>query len=170
MKRKVKGIHDITTSLYRARVGEKEEILKIRRLSISLGGLPDRRKRFFKQNEGSITPPRVWAFSTKPKFRRYQKSTEKTLLIERVEEPKTDVFKKMNNLVIMAELPEVKKEDIHWEINGDIFSIHAQDRFSPRMYMKEILLPFVVEKESIETSYRNGIFEISFRRKKGTKK
>jgi HSP20 family molecular chaperone IbpA len=38
------------------------------------------------------------------------------------------------------------------------------------MYMKEILLPFVVEKDSIETSYKNGIFEISFRRKKGTKK
>ena len=138
MKRKVKGIHDITTSLCRAKA--------------------------------TITPPRVWAFSTKPKFRRYQKSTEKTLLIERVEEPKTNVFEKMDNLVIMAELPEVKKEDIHWEINGDLFSIHAQDRFSPRMYMKEILLPFVVEKDSIETSYKNGIFEISFRRKKGTKK
>jgi len=169
MKRKVKGIHDITTSLCRAKVGEKKE-LKIRRLSISLGGLPDRRKRFFKQGEEIITPPRVWAFSTKPKFRRYQKSIEKTFFIERVEEPKTNVFKKMDNLVIMAELPEMKKEDIHWEISGDIFTIRAQDKSGSRKYLKEILLPFVVEEGDIQTGYRDGIFEISFRRKRGRKK
>jgi HSP20 family molecular chaperone IbpA len=166
MKRKVKGIHDITTSLYRAKVGEE----KFRRHSIALGGISEVRKRIFEKREEIITPPKVWAFSTKPKFRRCQKSSERTLFIERVEEPKTDVFKKMNNLVIMAELPKVKKEDIHWEINGDIFSIRAQDRFSPRKYMKEILLPFVVEGDNIETSYKNSIFEISFRREKGTKK
>ncbi|MCJ7746942.1 MAG: hypothetical protein MUP27_04295, partial [Desulfobacterales bacterium] len=135
MERKVKGIHDITTSLYRAKVGEKKEILKIRRLSISLGGLPDRRKGFFKQGEEIITPPRVWAFSTKPKFRRYQKSIEKTFFIERVEEPKTNVFEKMDNLVIMTELPEVKKEDIHWEVSSDIFTIRAQDKFGSRKYL-----------------------------------
>jgi len=170
MQRKIKGIHDITTSPYRAKVGEKKEILKIRRLSISLGGLPDRRKGFFKQGEEIITPPRVWSFSTKPKFRRFQKSIERTLFVERVEEPKTNVFEKMDNLVIMAELPEVKKEDIHWEISSDIFSIRAQDKFGSKKYMKEILLPFVVEGTSIQTCYRNGIFEISFRRKKGKKK
>jgi HSP20 family molecular chaperone IbpA len=170
MERKVKGIHDITTSLCRAKAGEKKEILKIRRLSISLGGLPDRRKRFSKQGEEIITPPRVWAFSTRPKFRRYQKSIEKTLLIERVEEPKTNVFEKMDNLVIMAELPEVKKEDIHWEVSSDIFTLCAQDKFSSRKYVKEMLLPFVVDGVNIQTDYRDGIFEISFRRKRGTKK
>ena len=170
MERKVKGIHDITTSLCRAKVGEKKGILKIRRLSISLGGLPDRRKGFLKQGEEMITPPRVWAFSTKPTFRRYQKSIEKTLFIERVEEPKTNVFEKMDNLVIMAELPEMKKEDIHWEVSSDIFTIRAQDGFGSRKYFKEILLPFVVEEGDIQTGYRDGIFEISFRRKRGSKK
>jgi HSP20 family molecular chaperone IbpA len=70
----------------------------------------------------------------------------------------------------MAELPEVKKEDIHWEISGDIFTIRAQDRFSSRKYIKEMLLPFVVDEANIQTGYRDGIFEISFRRKRGTKK
>jgi len=170
MKRKVKGIHDITTSLYRAKVGDKKEISKIRRLSISLGGLPDRKKRFFNQGGEIISPPRIWAFSTRPKFRRYQKSIEKTLSIERVEEPKTNVFEKMDNLVIMAELPEVKREDIHWEINGDVFSICARDRSGTKKYMKEILLPFVVQKESIKTGYTKGILEIVFSRAKGVKK
>lgn len=170
MQRKVKGIHDIPTSLGRVKVGEKKGISKIRRLSISLGGVPDRRKGFFKQGEERITPPRVWAFSTQPKFRRYQKSIEKALLIERVEEPKTNVFEKMDNLVIMAELPEVKKEDIHWEVSSDIFTIRAQDRFSSRKYMKEMLLPFVVDEADVQTGYREGIFEISFHRKRRREK
>jgi HSP20 family molecular chaperone IbpA len=76
----------------------------------------------------------------------------------------------MDNLVIMAELPDVKKEDIHWEISGDIFTIRAQDRFSSRKYIKEMLLPFVVDEANIQTGYRDGIFEISFRRKRGRKK
>lgn len=138
MRRKVKGIHDISTSLYRAKA--------------------------------ITTPPRVWSFSTKPKFKRYQEAIDTTLFIERVEEPKTDVFEKMDNLVIMAELPEVKKEDIHWEISSDIFSMWAQNKISSRNYMKEILLPFVVEEDNIQTRYRNGIFEVSFYRKKESKK
>ncbi len=170
MERKVKGIHDITTSLCRAKVGEKKGILQIRRLSLSPGVLPNRRKGFFKEGEEMITPPRVWAFSTKPKFRRYQKSIEKTLLIERVEEPKTNVFEKMDNLVIMVELPEMKKEDIHWEVSSDIFTIRAQDRFSSRKYMKEMLLPFVVDEANIQTGYRDSIFEISFHRKRRREK
>jgi HSP20 family molecular chaperone IbpA len=134
MKKKVKGIHDITTSLHPQKI---------------------------------ITPPKVWAFSTKPKFRRYQKSNGKTLFVERVKDPKTNVFEKTDNLVIMAELPDLKKEDIHWEISNDIFSIRSQDKFGSKKYMKEMLLPFVVEEDDIQTNYRNGIFEISFRRKKG---
>jgi HSP20 family molecular chaperone IbpA len=92
------------------------------------------------------------------------------LFIERVEEPKTNVFEKMDNLVIMAELPEVKKEDIHWEVSSDIFTIRAQDRFGSRKYFKEILLPFVVEEGDIQTGYREGIFELSFRRKRRREK
>jgi HSP20 family molecular chaperone IbpA len=137
MRRKVKGIHDIRTSLYPAKA--------------------------------ITTPPRVWSFSTRPKFRRCLESIERALLIERVEEPKTDVFQKMDNLVIMAELPEVKKEDVYWEIKSDIFSIRALNQSRSRKYMKEILLPFVVEEDNIQTRYGNGIFEISFLRKKGAR-
>lgn len=138
MKKKVKGIHDIATSLH--------------------------------QTKATITPPRVWAFSTKPRFSRYEKRIERTLFVERIEEPKTDVFERVDNVIILAELPEIKKEDIQWEMNGDIFSIRGHDRLGSRKYNKEVLLPFVVEEAHIKTRYRNGVFEISFRRKKGTQK
>jgi HSP20 family molecular chaperone IbpA len=138
MQKKLKGIHDITTSLH--------------------------------HKKAIVIPPRVWAFSTKPRFRRYEKQVEKSLFVERIEEPKTDVLERMDNVAILAELPGMKKEDIQWEINGDIFSIHAHDRSGLRKYSKEILLPFLVEETHIKTEYRNGIFEICFRRKKRTQK
>jgi HSP20 family molecular chaperone IbpA len=157
MRRKIKGIHDVTTPLYRARIPENREAP--RRL------VRDSRKRNFKKGEGSISAPRIWSFSTKPKFTRYQKSIERSLLVERIEEPKTDVLKKMDNLVIMAQMPEVRREDVHWEINSDIFSICAQDKFRSKKYVREILLPFVVDEGSIRMSYKDGIFEIILRRK-----
>jgi HSP20 family protein len=116
------------------------------------------------------TLPKVWSFSTKPKFRRYQRSIKKTLFIERVEDPKTDVLEKVDNLIVMAELPNVEKEDIHWETHGDIFSIFAQDRSRSKKYMKEVLLPFVVDEDNIKTRYRKGIFEIFLSRHKGERK
>ncbi len=166
MKR-AKGIHDITTSLYNTKAERKRENVRIRKLSVPPRDPSSGRKRFGQRAQEIADSPRVWAFSTRPKFRRYQKPISKNLSIERVEEPKTDVFEKTDNLVIMAELTGVKNEDIHWEINGDIFTLYAQNKLTSRKYIKEILLPFVVEKVHIETSYRSGIFEICFRRKKG---
>jgi HSP20 family molecular chaperone IbpA len=170
MKRKVKGIHHITTSLEGKKAREKKKRLNSRRGLVSSEGLSDGRKGVFKQAKEITIPPRMWTFSAKPKFRRYQKSMEKNLLIERVEEPKMNVVETMGTLVIMAELPEVKQGDIHWEINDDIFSLRAQDRLGSRKYTKEILLPFVVEKSHIHTGYQEGIFEIMFCAKKEKKK
>ena len=89
--------------------------------------------------------------------------------MERIEEPKTDVLKKMDNAVIMVQLPEVKKEDIHWEVSNDIFSICAQNKLRSKKYVREILLPFVVDEESIRMRYREGIFEITLRRRQKEK-
>ncbi len=166
MKR-AKGIHDITTSLYNTKAERKREIARIRRLSVSPRDLSCGKKRVGQRAQEIADSPRIWAFSTRPKFRRYQKPISRNLSIERVEEPKTDVFEKTDNLVIMAELTGVKHEDIHWEIHGDIFTLYAQNKFTSRKYIKEILLPFVVEEVHIDTSYRNCIFEICFWRKKG---
>lgn len=165
MRRKIKGIHDITTSLSRAGQPEERESPKAKKLTISLEALRDSRKRNFKKVEESISAPRVWSFSTKPKFTRYQKSIERSLFVERIEEPKTDVLKKMDNAVIMAQLPEVRREDIHCEIRGDIFSFCAQDKLCSKKYVKEVLLPFVVDEESIRKSYKDGILEVILRRK-----
>jgi HSP20 family molecular chaperone IbpA len=170
MKKRAKGIHDIVTPLYREKVWGKRRIINAGQSPLSSKSFPKRGNQFFEKRKGIATFPKVWSFSTEPKFRRYQRSIEKTLLIERVEDPKTDVLEKVDNLFVMAELPNVEKEEIQWEINGDIFSIFAQDRSRSSKYMKEILLPFVVDRDNIKTRFRNGIFEIFLCRHKGKKK
>lgn len=121
--------------------------------------------------ENATHVPKVWSFSAKPKAgRTYQRSIERTLLIERVEEPRTDLLEKVDNLVIMAQLPDVKKEDIHLEIEGDILSISARDRSRSKKYMKEMLLPFIVDEDRIQTKYRDGIFEMTLCKRKETTK
>ncbi len=124
---------------------------------------------FHRQNATHV--PKVWSFSAKPGVgRTYRRSIERTLLIERVEEPITDLLQKVDNLVIMAQLPDVKKEDIHLEIEGDILSIFARDRSRSKKYMKEMLLPFVVDKNRVQTKYMDGIFEAMLcKRKEMTK-
>jgi len=121
--------------------------------------------------ENATHVPKVWSFSAKPGVgRTYQRSIERTLLIERVEEPRTDLLQKVDNLVIMAQLPDVKKEDIHLEIEGDILSIFARDRSRSKKYMKEMLLPFIVDEDRIQTKYRDGIFEMALSKRKETTK
>jgi HSP20 family molecular chaperone IbpA len=169
MRRGIKGIHDITTSLYRARLPENRESPKVKRLTLSLGSAQDSRRRHFNKAGEVTSVPRVWSFSTKPEFTRCRKSIRRNLFVERIEEPKTDVLKKMDNAVIMVQLPEVKKEDIHWEVSSDIFSICAQNKLRSKKYVREILLPFAVDEESIRMRYREGIFEITLRRKQKEK-
>jgi HSP20 family molecular chaperone IbpA len=169
MQKRIKGIHDITTSLHRARIPENREAPKAKKLTISLGSVRDSRKRYFKKDKENINAPRVWAFSTKPRFRRYEKQVNRTLFVERIEEPKIDIFERMDNVVILAELPEMKKENIQWEINGDIFSFCAQDKLCSKKYVKEVLLPFIVDEETIRKSYKDGIFEVILQRKQKEK-
>ncbi len=157
MKKRVKGIHDISTSPHPRKETERSKILNSRDASLSLKG----------RHEEMIFRPRVWAFYTKPTLSGYEKRIKKRhFRVERVAEPQMDVFEEIENLVVLAQLPKMKKEDIHFEIDGDILSIRALDRFGPRRYEKEILLPFMVEQTHVQTSYRDGIFEIGFRRKR----
>jgi HSP20 family molecular chaperone IbpA len=169
MRRQIKGIHDIATPLSRARPPENRESPKVKRLTLSPGTVQKPRNSHFK-NVGEVTSvPRVWSFATKPESTRGRKSIRRNLFVERIEEPKTDVLKKMDNAVIMVRLPEVAKEDIHWELNNDIFSICAQNKLRSKKYVRELLLPFAADEESIRMRCREGIFEITLRRKQKEK-
>ncbi|MFC1937279.1 archaeal heat shock protein Hsp20 [Chloroflexota bacterium] len=92
------------------------------------------------------------------------RETAKGPVVEEVREPIVDVFDEEDYISVIAELPGVSEDEIRVEAAGDILSLTASDR--DRKYAKEILLPSKVKPESVKTSYRNGILEITLQKEK----
>jgi HSP20 family protein len=83
-------------------------------------------------------------------------------------EPLVDVVDGDKQVRIIAELPGVKKEDINVEIRdgGLTLSVDAADR----KYHKELNLPDSIDVEGAQSSFNNGILEITFPKKSGHNK
>ncbi len=92
------------------------------------------------------------------------KETTKGPVVEEVREPIVDVFDEKDHILVIAELPGVSNDKIKVEVNGDILNLTTSDK--DRQYAKEILLPCKVKVETIKTSYKNGILEITLEKEK----
>lgn len=87
------------------------------------------------------------------------KKGEEGAVVEEMREPLVDVFDEKDTMRVIAELPGVETNDIKVELEGDILTIIADGK--DRKYNKEILLPAKGKRESLRTSYRNGILEVT---------
>jgi len=92
------------------------------------------------------------------------RETAKGPVVEEVREPMIDIFDEEDHISVIAELPGVSEDEIKVEVAGDILNLTASDR--DRKYAKEILLPSKVKPDSVKTSYRNGVLEITMEKKK----
>jgi HSP20 family molecular chaperone IbpA len=79
-------------------------------------------------------------------------------------EPIVDVFEEGDHITVMAELPGVNEDEIKLEIENDILVINTGT--STRKYCKKIELPSPVEKDAVESSYKNGILKVKLRKAK----
>jgi HSP20 family protein len=89
--------------------------------------------------------------------------------------PQVETFRRGDNLVIRADIPGVKKEDVHVEIENDMLTIsgerreqHEEDRDgfyrSERSYgqfYRAIPLPQGVNTEKCDASFRDGVLEVT---------
>jgi len=80
-------------------------------------------------------------------------------VVEDVREPLVDVFDEGDTMRVIAELPGVEPAEIKVELEGDILTIATQGK--ERRYTKEVLLPAAGRRESLKTSYRNGLLEVT---------
>ena len=92
------------------------------------------------------------------------RETAKGPVVEEVREPMVDVFDEKDRILVIAELPGVAEKEIKIEVAGDILNLTASDK--DRKYAKEILLPGRVRPDSVATSYKNGILEITLEKEK----
>jgi HSP20 family protein len=92
------------------------------------------------------------------------RETAKGPVVEEIREPMVDIFDEKDRILVIAELPGVSESEIKIEVAGDILNLAASDK--DRKYAKEILLPGKVKPDSMKTSYKNGILEITLEKGK----
>ena len=92
-------------------------------------------------------------------FGNIKKDEKGTPVVEEVREPLVDLFDEEDKIIIIAEIPGVEEEKIKIEVKDDILELKAED--SDKKYHKEILLPSKVKKESVRSTYKNGVLEIT---------
>ncbi|MBI4302918.1 MAG: Hsp20/alpha crystallin family protein [Chloroflexi bacterium] len=92
------------------------------------------------------------------------KETAEGPVVEEVREPIADVFDEKDHILVIAELPGVSEDEIKVEVTGDILSLTASNK--DRKYAKEILLPGKVQADSLKTSYKNGMLEITLEKER----
>lgn len=92
-------------------------------------------------------------------FGNIKKDEKGAPVVDEVREPLVDLFDEADKIVIVAEIPGVEEGKIKVEVKDDIVELEAED--SDKKYHKEILLPSKVKKESLRSTYKNGVLEIT---------
>ncbi len=77
-------------------------------------------------------------------------------------EPLVDIMEDEKDVVIIAELPGVEKEDIILHATGSSLTIDVDT--PTRKYHKELKLPTEVDSKSARASYKNGVVEIHLKK------
>ncbi len=87
--------------------------------------------------------------------------------------PPVDIFEDNGNLIIVLDIPGLKKEDINVEISSAYLKIQANRKLEygekslihvrqrPERFYKRILLPVSVEENKAVSKYENGILTIT---------
>ena len=83
-------------------------------------------------------------------------------------EPLVDVLDEEEEVIVVAELPGVEKEDINLHASEDELIISVDT--PQRKYHKELPLPEEVDPKPVRASYKNGVLEVRLKKKgKGEK-
>ncbi|MGC9072510.1 MAG: archaeal heat shock protein Hsp20, partial [Acidilobus sp.] len=78
-------------------------------------------------------------------------------------EPMVDVMEHGDEVLIVADMPGVEKDQIKINTTEDKVYIRAEG--DKRKYYKEVDLPAEVDPSTAKASYRNGVLEIRIKKK-----
>src|ERR1051326_4284516 len=93
----------------------------------------------------------------------------------RVWSPTVDVYEDGDSIVIKADLPGMKQEDIDIEMNGDVLTIRGERKFEDEehrdnyvrierqygAFQRTFTIVIPIEAEKVKATYRNGILELN---------
>lgn len=149
---------------------------EFRRMEENMGRMLDE---ISKTNSGKLEPgkPYVYGFSMrvgpdgKPQIEEFGNTGAKMHSqdgISEEREPLTDVIDKGGEVVVIAEVPGVEKNDIKLKAGKDRLKITVDTL--ERKYHKEIKLPSEVKPDVSKATYKNGILEVKLTKISGKKK
>ena len=127
---------------------------------------PSKMQEFMKNPDG--TNPFVFGFSMKvgpdgkPMMQRFGNTPGEGEKMTSDLEPLVDVIDDNDDIIIIAELPGVEKDEIKVRIKGTKLTIHVDN--SERPYHKDIELPTQVRKDHAKSSLRNGVLEVRLKK------
>jgi HSP20 family protein len=98
--------------------------------------------------------------------------------------PKLDVIDRDNEVVVRAEVPGVKKEDLEISVSGDLFTIKGQTKreekeekgdyyrceVSQGMFSRTVTLPAMVDEAGAKAQLKDGMLEITLPKTEKSKK
>lgn len=97
--------------------------------------------------------------------------------------PMCDIFETENEIVVKAELPEVKKEDLKVSIENNVLTIHGERKFSDETkrdnyhrversygeFLRSFTLPNFVDTSKINAEFKDGMLRVTLMKKEETK-
>lgn len=81
------------------------------------------------------------------------------VVVKEVREPLVDLFDEPDHVLVVAEMPGIRQEDVRLELHGDILTIAAER--GDKRYRKELLLPVSPRSEGLRSVCHNGILEVT---------
>ncbi len=94
------------------------------------------------------------------------RETQAGPVVEEVREPIVDVFDEADAILVVVELPGVSEDAVRTDVKGDILIVTAEE--GQRKYSKEVLLPAVVDPETLSSVYKNGVLELKVKKAQGS--
>jgi HSP20 family protein len=77
-------------------------------------------------------------------------------------EPLVDIIEENDEIIVVAELPGVEKDELKVRVKGQTLTIDVDNPQRP--YHKELKLPTKVSKEEAKSSMRNGVLEVRLKK------
>jgi HSP20 family protein len=84
--------------------------------------------------------------------------------IRKTREPLVEVNEEEDQIVLIAEMPGVNKEDIELNATNRSITISTEKIVSGRSYFKEIDLPAAINQDYAKARYTNGILEVRLKK------
>ncbi|MFX1344528.1 MAG: archaeal heat shock protein Hsp20 [Promethearchaeota archaeon] len=91
------------------------------------------------------------------------KSSSGEPVVQSKREPLTEISEEPEQIVVIAEMPGVERDDIELEATNDTLIISTKEN-AKRSYYKKIKLPSAIKSDVAKARYTNGILEVRLKK------